>query len=65
MYGKLFQRYLEQFTNHILINEYFSTFYLENLALNVLENGTMIPFAIDILLDSMVTINSLFTIKLL
>jgi len=65
MYGKLLQRYLEQFTNQILINEYFLNFYFENLALNVLENGTMIPFAIDILLDSMVTINSLFTIKLL
>ena len=65
MYGKLFQRYLEYFTNHILINEYFLNFYFENLALNVLENGTRIPFAIDILLDSMVTINSLFTIKLL
>ena len=65
MYGKLLQRYLEHFTNHILINEYFSIFYFENLALNVLENGTMIPFVIDILLDSMVTIYSLFTIKLL
>jgi hypothetical protein len=65
MYGKLFQRYLEHFTNHILINEYFLKFYFENLALNVLENGTKMPFTIDILLDSMVTIYSLFTIKLL
>ena len=48
MYGKLFQRYLEHFTNHILINEYFLNFYFENLALNVLENGIMIPFVIDI-----------------
>ena len=65
MYGKLFQRYLEHFTNHILINEYFSTFYFENLPLNVLENGTMMPLARLILFDSIVTINSLFTIKLL